>query len=158
MGISALHLSSGVDPVAWSLEHTKGIGVDGVLITAATSSTEPVHFAAQACRQRGRIILIGVTGELRRDPFTKGVVLPGQLLHGPGRYDSSYEQHAMTSPFVLHGPNSATFRLCFTFATGALSTDPLITHRFSFDQASDAYELLSSSEPPLHLASLQPNS
>ena len=52
--------------------HTDGIGVDGVLITAATSSSEPVHVAAQASRQRGRIVLVGVTGlELRRDLFYK---------------------------------------------------------------------------------------
>ena len=39
---------------------------DGVLITAATSSSDPVHIAAQACRPRGRIVLVGVTGlELR---------------------------------------------------------------------------------------------
>ena len=56
--------------MAWCLEQTGGIGVDGVLITAATSSSEPVHVAAQVCRQRGRIVLVGVTGlELRRDLF-----------------------------------------------------------------------------------------
>ena len=72
LGITALHLVSGVDPLAWCLEHTSGIGVDGVLITAATASSEPVHLAAQACRQRGRIVLVGVTGlELRRDLFYK---------------------------------------------------------------------------------------
>ena len=49
------------------LAANRRIGVDGVLITAATSSSEPVHLAAQVCRQRGRIVLVGVTGlELRR--------------------------------------------------------------------------------------------
>ena len=47
--------------MAWSLERTSGTGVDGVLITAATSSSDPVHVAAQICRQRGRIVLVGVT-------------------------------------------------------------------------------------------------
>ena len=46
LGISVFNLSSGLDPVAWCFEHTNGQGVDGVLITAATSSSEPVHVAA----------------------------------------------------------------------------------------------------------------
>lgn len=72
LGITSLTLTPGVDTLSWCLEHTSGVGVDGVLITAATSSSEPVHLAAQACRQRGRIILVGVTGlELRRDLFIK---------------------------------------------------------------------------------------
>ena len=48
LGVTALNLSSGIDPVAWCLEQTSGIGVDGALITAATTSSEPVHVAAQA--------------------------------------------------------------------------------------------------------------
>ena len=40
LGIDALDLSSGVDPVSWCLDHTEGVGVDGVLITASTSSSE----------------------------------------------------------------------------------------------------------------------
>ena len=48
LGITALNLSTGTDPVAWCLEHTGGIGVDGVLITASTASSEPVHVAGQA--------------------------------------------------------------------------------------------------------------
>ena len=71
-GLSTFVLSSGADPVAWCLERTGGIGVDGVLITASTHSSDPVSIAAQACRQRGRIVLVGVTGlELRRDLFYK---------------------------------------------------------------------------------------
>ena len=66
LGITSLHLVAGADPVAWCMEATSGVGVDGVLITASTSSSEPVHIAAQVCRQRGRIGWL-VTGlELRR--------------------------------------------------------------------------------------------
>lgn len=57
LGITALPLDTGVDPVAWCLELTNGIGVDGVLITAATSSSQPVHVAAQACRRRCQKLL-----------------------------------------------------------------------------------------------------
>ena len=59
LGVGRLQSLFWPDPVAWCLEQTGGVGVDGVLITAATSSSEPVHVAAQACRQRGRIVLVG---------------------------------------------------------------------------------------------------
>ena len=76
------------------------IGVDGVLITAATSSSEPVHVAAQVCRQRGRIVLVGVTGlELRRDLFyKKELSFQVSCSYSPGRYDLVYEQHGHDYP------------------------------------------------------------
>ncbi|QNI57187.1 oxidoreductase / NAD-binding Rossmann fold family protein [Synechococcus sp. BIOS-U3-1] len=153
LGIMALHLSSGVDPVAWCLDHTAGIGVDGVLITAATSSTEPVHVAAGACRQRGRIVLVGVTGlELRRDLFyKKELSFQVSCSYGPGRYDPAYEQQGHDYPigFVRWTQQRNFQAVLHALASGALRTEPLISHRFSFEQASDAYELLSSAEPSL---------
>ena len=41
---------------------SRGRGVDGVIVTATTTSDEPMHQAAQMCRKRGRIVLVGVTG------------------------------------------------------------------------------------------------
>ena len=45
LGITAHHLTSSSDPVAWCLSQTNSIGVDGVIITAATKSTQPVNTA-----------------------------------------------------------------------------------------------------------------
>ena len=153
LGITALHLASTVDPVAWCLEHTAGIGVDGVLITAATSSSEPVHVAAQACRQRGRIVLVGVTGlELRRDLFyKKELSFQVSCSYGPGRYDPAYEQQGHDYPigFVRWTEQRNFKAVLHALATGTLRTEPLISHRFAIEQAADAYELLSSQEPSL---------
>jgi threonine dehydrogenase-like Zn-dependent dehydrogenase len=45
-------------------------GAAGVLITASTSSDEPVNLAARLCRRRGRVVLVGVTGlSLNRADF-----------------------------------------------------------------------------------------
>ncbi|QNJ07707.1 oxidoreductase / NAD-binding Rossmann fold family protein [Synechococcus sp. Minos11] len=153
LGIASLHLGSGVDPVAWCLEHTSGIGVDGVLITAATSSSEPVHIAAQACRQRGRIVLVGVTGlELRRDLFyKKELSFQVSCSYGPGRYDPFYEQQSHDYPigFVRWTEQRNFQAVLHALASGVLRTEPLISHRFQIDQASEAYDLLSSSEHSL---------
>lgn len=148
LGITALHLASGADPVAWCLEKTEGVGVDGVLITAATSSTEPVHVAAKACRQRGRIVLVGVTGlELRRDLFyKKELSFQVSCSYGAGRYDPAYEQQGQDYPIgFVRWTEQRNFRaVLHALSTGALCTESLISHRFSFDQAAVAYELLSS--------------
>ncbi len=153
LGITALHFASGVDPVAWCLAHTAGIGVDGVLITAATSSSEPVHVAAQACRQRGRIVLVGVTGlELRRDLFyKKELSFQVSCSYGPGRYDPAYEEQGHDYPigFVRWTEQRNLQAVLHALASGALRTEPLISHRFPIEQAADAYELLSSPEPSL---------
>jgi predicted dehydrogenase/threonine dehydrogenase-like Zn-dependent dehydrogenase len=153
LGITALHLASGVDPVAWCLEHTAGIGVDGVIITAATSSSEPVHVAAQACRQRGRIVLVGVTGlELRRDLFyLKELSFQVSCSYGPGRYDPAYEEQGHDYPigFVRWTEQRNLQAVLHALASGALRTEPLITHRFPIEQAAEAYALLSSPEPSL---------
>ncbi|QNI75243.1 bi-domain-containing oxidoreductase [Synechococcus sp. MVIR-18-1] len=151
LGVKALNLRSGTDPVAWCLEHTDGIGVDGVLITAATSSSEPMHLAAQSCRQRGRIVLVGVTGlELRRDLFyKKELSFQVSCSYGPGRYDPAYEQQGHDYPigFVRWTEQRNFQAVLHALATGALRTEQLISHRFPIEQASDAYQLLSSPEP-----------
>ena len=153
LGVVALNLASGADPVAWCLEQTDGIGVDGALITAATSSSEPVHVAAQACRQRGRIVLVGVTGlELRRDLFyKKELSFQVSCSYGPGRYDPAYEQQGHDYPigFVRWTEQRNFQAVLQALATGALRTEALISHRFPIEQAAAAYELLSSPEPSL---------
>ncbi len=153
LGITALNLATGTDPVAWCLEHTGGIGVDGVLITAATASSEPVHVAAQVCRQRGRIVLVGVTGlELRRDLFyKKELSFQVSCSYGPGRYDPAYEQQGQDYPigFVRWTEQRNFQAVLQALASGALRTEALISHRFPIEQAAEAYELLTSSEPSL---------
>ena len=153
LGITTFHLACGVNPVAWCLEQTEGAGVDGVLITAATSSNEPVHVAAQACRQRGRIVLVGVTGlELRRDLFyKKELSFQVSCSYGPGRYDSAYEQQGHDYPigFVRWTEQRNFQAVLHALARGSLRTDPLISHRFLIEEAAEAYDLLSSPEPSL---------
>jgi predicted dehydrogenase len=132
------------------LERTGGIGVDGVLITAATASSEPIHVAAQSCRQRGRIVLVGVTGlELRRDLFyKKELTFQVSCSYGPGRYDPAYEQHGHDYPigFVRWTEERNFHAVLHAMANGALRTEALISHRFPIERVSGAYELLTSGE------------
>lgn len=153
LGVTALSLSSGVDPFGWCLDQTSGVGVDGVLITASTNSSEPVHLAARVCRQRGRIVLVGVTGlQLRRDLFyRKELSFQVSCSYGPGRYDPIYEHQGHDYPigFVRWTVQRNFQAVLQGFASGSICTDSLISHRFAIDQASAVYDLLRSSTSSL---------
>ena len=145
-GASVVDLSKGEDPVAVAQVFSRGRGVDGVIITASTKSNEPVHQAATMCRQRGRIVLVGVVGlELSRaDFYEKELTFQVSCSYGPGRYDSGYEEKGHDYPvgFVRWTQQRNFEAVLDMMASGALDVKPLITHRFSIDEAPEAYKLL----------------
>jgi len=143
-GADVVDLSSGVDPVAYSRDLTGGKGVDGVLITASTGSNEPVHQGALMCRQRGRIVLVGVTGlELSRtDFYEKELSFQVSCSYGPGRYDPDYEIKGQDYPigFVRWTGNRNIEAVLELMAAGSIDVKPLISHHFEFENALLAYE------------------
>jgi predicted dehydrogenase/threonine dehydrogenase-like Zn-dependent dehydrogenase len=136
---------------------TREGGVDGVIITAATSSNAPVRQAARMCRKRGRIVLVGVAGlELERaDFYEKELTLQVSCSYGPGRYDPEYEVKGRDYPlgFVRWTAQRNFAAILELLATHKLDVAPLISHRFAFEQAAAAYELLTSRREP-HLGIL----
>jgi threonine dehydrogenase-like Zn-dependent dehydrogenase len=88
-GADVVELERGEDPLAVAEVFSGGAGVDGVLITASTRSNDPVSQGARMCRQRGRIVLVGVTGlDLdRSDFYQKELSFQVSCSYGPGRYD-----------------------------------------------------------------------
>ncbi|WP_216093253.1 zinc-dependent alcohol dehydrogenase [Candidatus Marithrix sp. Canyon 246] len=91
-GAETVSLNKGQDPVEAGMAFSKGRGVDAVIITASTKSSDPVSQAARMSRKRGRIVLVGVTGlELDRSEFyQKELSFQVSCSYGPGRYDSNY--------------------------------------------------------------------
>src|SRR5688572_30997465 len=47
-------LAAGEDPLAIAGRFSRARGVDGVIVTASTRSSDPMHQAAQMCRKRDR--------------------------------------------------------------------------------------------------------
>jgi predicted dehydrogenase/threonine dehydrogenase-like Zn-dependent dehydrogenase len=141
------------DPLAAAYRFSRGRGVDGVLVTAATRSSEPMRQAAQMCRQRGRIVLVGVAGlELSRSDFyKKELSFQVSCSYGPGRYDPSYEEGGHDYPigFVRWTEQRNFEAFLDLLAAGRVSTAGLVTHRFPLEQAESAYELLGGREPSL---------
>jgi len=132
---------------------SSGMGVDGVLITAATTSNEPVHNAAQMCRKRGRITLIGTTGlNLHRSDFyEKELSFKVSCSYGPGRYDPIYEETGNDYPtgYVRWTEQRNFTAVLQLMSNGGLETEELISHRYPFDNATEAYDLLLSNSPSL---------
>jgi len=88
------------DPLALALKVTNQVGVDGVIITASNKSDEIISQAANLCRKRGRIVLVGVIGlKLNRSDFyEKELTFQVSCSYGPGRYDDNYEKKGIDYP------------------------------------------------------------
>src|ERR1700722_12179538 len=148
-GADVVDMHAGGDVLAAAVSFSDGRGIDGVLITAATDSNEPVESAARMCRQRGRMVLIGVTGlELNRAEFyKKEITFQVSCSYGPGRYDEAYEGRGLDYPFgLVRWTEQRNFQAVLQLMESAqLDVRPLISHRFAFAAADAAYDLLTDS-------------
>lgn len=152
-GAQTVDLSAGQDPVSAADAYSKGKGVDAVIVCASTKSSEPIHQAAQMCRKRGRIVLVGVAGlELSRDDFfQKELTFQVSASYGPGRYDPNYEEKGNDYPFgFVRWTEQRNFEAVLDMmADGRLDLKPLISHRFPIAEAENAYILIGGSEQSL---------
>ncbi len=152
-GAEVVNPGAGEDVLAAAHAFSRGRGVDAVIITASTKSNEPVSQAANMCRQRGRIVLVGVTGlELSRaDFYEKELSFQVSCSYGPGRYDPGYEEGGIDYPlgFVRWTEQRNFEAVLDLMASGQLEVAPLVSHRYPLSDALEAYELLASSEPSL---------
>ncbi|MBN1912293.1 MAG: bi-domain-containing oxidoreductase [Pirellulales bacterium] len=145
------------------LDFTRGRGADAILITAATSSNEPVEQAARLARDRARVIMVGVTGmDIPRKPyFEKELTFMVSRSYGPGRYDSEYEERGHDYPigYVRWTENRNIEAFLDLVASGAVRPEVLTTHRFPITEAEKAFELiLDNTEPYLGVMLEYPDS
>ncbi|MFO0472515.1 MAG: bi-domain-containing oxidoreductase [Pseudomonadota bacterium] len=152
-GAETVDLRAGADPVSAATAFSRGRGVDAVIITAATRSSEPVHQAALMCRKRGRIVLVGMTGlELSRaDFYEKELIFQVSCSYGPGRYDPNYEDRGQDYPvgFVRWTEQRNFEAVLDMLAGGAIDAAPLVSHRFGIEACERAYEVVGGAEPSL---------
>lgn len=141
------------EEVAGAIEcFTNGRGADGVIITAATSSSEPVNLAAEVLRRKGRVTVVGAVGmALERDPFyKKELELRLSMSYGPGRYDPSYEEGGVDYPYeyVRWTEQRNMESVLQLISEEKLRTRDLTTHRYSIDKALEAFQLLKAGQEP----------
>jgi predicted dehydrogenase len=132
---------------------TAGVGADAVLLTLASKSHEPVRDAARMTRKRGRLVLVGVTGlNLVRDDFyKKELSFAVSCSYGPGRYDPEYEERGHDYPLAyVRWTEQRNFEAVLgLMEAGSVDPLPLVTHRFDFDRAAEAYDVIGGAEPSL---------
>ena len=105
-------------------------GAAGVLITASTSSDEPVNQAARLCRRRGRVVLVGVTGlSLNRADFYQNEV--------SFQVSRSYGSADLADPSSARANFDEVLGL---MASGTLDVAPLLTSRHPFGEAPKIYD------------------
>lgn len=145
-GAVTVNPANGEDSVSAAMAFSAGRGVDAVLITASTKSNDPVSHAAQMSRKRGRIVLVGVTGlELNRaEFFEKELTFQVSCSYGPGRYDKQYEEGGIDYPFgFVRWTEQRNFEAVLAMmGDGRMDVQALISHRFDFSDAVNAYEAL----------------
>jgi predicted dehydrogenase/threonine dehydrogenase-like Zn-dependent dehydrogenase len=160
-GASTVNLSAGGDPVTAAEAWTHGVGVDGVIITASAKTDAIVHQAAEACRKRGRIILVGVVGlNLRREDFyEKELSFQVSCSYGPGRYDDKYEQAGQDYPIgYVRWTEQRNFEAVLgALAAGRLDVASIVTHRIPFGQALSAYEQIQTNPSALGVVLTYPH-
>ena len=150
-GAETCVLSAGEDPLEAARRVSGGRGVDAVVITASTQSNEPMHQAAQMCRQRGRIVLVGVTGlELSRaDFYAKELSFQVSCSYGPGRYDPAYEEQGQDYPigFVRWTEQRNFEAVLELLAAGRLDISQLVSDRVAVADAARGYDVLATGNP-----------
>lgn len=124
LGLPFDHLvnTSTTEPVAWVMENTDGLGVDGVVATASAKELIPLGIKLLALG--GHLSLFA--GVAKDDPLEP---IDLNAIH-------YRELH-------LHGANSSVRRdyeeAIRLIETGKINPDPLITHRFALEQFNEAF-------------------
>jgi predicted dehydrogenase/NADPH:quinone reductase-like Zn-dependent oxidoreductase len=140
----------GEDVEGWRSRATGGHGADLVLVTASADSAAPLLLAADLCRLKGRIALVGaVPLELdRRIFYDKELELRMSTSTGPGRYDRSYEEEGLDYPlaYVRWTENRNLEAFLGLVASGAVRPAQLDSEIVPFEQAVPLYEDLARGE------------
>ena len=141
------------DFTAGVLERTAGRGADAVIVTAAGGDPGLLNKAFEACRRKGRVVLVGdVPIRIQRDKFyQKELDFLISTSYGPGRYDPSYEEGGQDYPFgyVRWTEGRNIEEVLRQIASGSLRVRPLIDSTHAIEDASAAYASLASEQRPI---------
>lgn len=127
-------------------EASRGAGVDSVLITAETASSDPVNLAGAIVRDRAVVVAVGTVGMdiERKAYYDKELDFRISRSYGPGRYDTAYEQKGRDYPigYVRWTETRNMEAFLQLLAAKKIDVASLITHRFPVACAQNAYDLI----------------
>jgi predicted dehydrogenase/threonine dehydrogenase-like Zn-dependent dehydrogenase len=137
---------------------SRGYGADAIVITASSSTAEPLALAGDLARDRARISIVGLLPiEIpRKAYYEKELEVVVSRSYGPGRYDADYEERGRDYPiaYVRWTERRNLQAVLRAIATKRLDAKGLITHRFAFESALDAYALITAEKAEHHLGVL----
>lgn len=127
-------------------EFSNGYGVDSVIITASTSSNQPIIDAGDIARMRSKVVIVGMVGmDIPRNVYyKKELEVKLSMAYGPGRYDPLYEEKGIDYPYdLVRWTEQRNFEAFLgLIAEGKVRPEELLTHEFDFNDAMSAYDLL----------------
>lgn len=125
---------------------TDGYGVDAAILCTASQANTPVEQAAEALRDRGRIVVVGITKvELPWRTFSeKEIEVRYSRSYGPGRYDPTYEWGGSDYPigYVRWTEQRNFDAVLHLMAQKQLHLDKLTTRRLPMTDALSIYQTL----------------
>ena len=128
------------------MNFTDGYGVDAVLITAGTASLDPVEFAGEVSRKKGKVVIVGAvpTGFSRPNYYKKELDLRMSMSYGPGRQDPNYEDKGIDYPYgyVRWTENRNMQSFVKLLENGSLQVADLISHTYDLQDAPSAYDMI----------------
>jgi polar amino acid transport system substrate-binding protein len=154
-----LALASGADS-AWvrdalgleeaALQLSDGFGVDAVIITAGSSSLDPVELSGQLCRKKGKVVVVGAvpTGFSRKHYYEKELDLRMSCSYGPGRYDANYEEKGIDYPIGFCRWTENRNMQAYLEMCDKLDIDLLTTHTYDLSDAISAFDMIVARSQP----------
>ena len=125
---------------------TNGLGVDCVIVAAASKSSAPCELALEICRDRGQIVIVGAV-EMKfpwNEMYLKEIRLLMSRAYGPGSYDREYEEKGRDYPiaYVRWTEKRNMEEFLRLVSRGKIDLQSLITHEFDLEDAPRAYQLV----------------
>jgi predicted dehydrogenase/threonine dehydrogenase-like Zn-dependent dehydrogenase len=134
---------------------SNGRGMDGIIISAATKTSEPFQIAGTIARDRARVCLVGMTGtEIPfREFMQKELSLIVSRSYGPGRYDTDFEGRGLKYPegwirWTETDNLAECLRLMSPSLKMRLNVGALTSHTFKLEDAEKAYDLVTRGTEP----------
>ena len=146
------------------IQQTRERGVDAVVITAETPSSDPVNLAGAVARDRAIVVAVGTVGMdiERKSYYGKELDFRLSRSYGPGRYDTAFEQKGRDYPlgYVRWTETRNMEAFLGLLAAGKVDVRSMITHRFPIGRAPEAYDLITgqAGEPSLGVLITYPES
>src|SRR3990167_8912843 len=123
---------------------TKNEGVDAVIITAATQSSEPVDFAINLLRQKGKMVVVGVADihPNRNELWLKEIELVVSKAAGPGSLMEPYEKDGIDYPIELArwSENRNLQEFVRLIENKLIDLSSLITQKYAINEAENVYD------------------